>query len=70
MKVKDVGANYMCGFKPEAHVATAFTDSNKRGNGRYRLDLGTVTNKGGSCYIYTSRTKCLGLRPRDLKGRK
>ncbi|XP_070193766.1 uncharacterized protein [Littorina saxatilis] len=46
MKVVDTGANYKCGFKPEEHVASAFPDSNTRGNGRYRLELGTVTNKG------------------------
>ena len=46
VQVVDTGVNYACGFKAEENVATLHADDNTRGNGRGRLDLGVVTNKG------------------------
>ncbi|XP_025107896.1 uncharacterized protein LOC112572434 [Pomacea canaliculata] len=46
MKVRDTGSNYLCGFLPPEHNATLYADSNTRGYGRARLQLGTLTNKG------------------------
>ena len=46
VEVVDTGVNYECGFKAEEHTATLHADDNTRGNGRARLDLGVITNKG------------------------
>ncbi|KAL8587122.1 hypothetical protein ACOMHN_026090 [Nucella lapillus] len=45
-QVVDTGANFMCGFKPEAITATLHRDRNTRGHDRARMELQTLINKG------------------------